>query len=346
MESKRIGKGKMAFLAFLVIAGIAIIANHKNTRYITDEGNVFGTYYHITYSYHRSLQTEIDRRLAMVDASLSPFNKRSIITAVNENRDVRVDTMFRHVFGIAQSVSEATNGAFDITVAPLVNAWGFGFAKKDSVTPAKIHKLLKTVGYRKVSLSEGGRVIKQNPATKLDCSAIAKGYGCDAVAALFNELGITDYLIEIGGEIVAKGKNAKNSLWSIGINRPVDDSTQVSNQIEAIVELTDCGMATSGNYRRFYYKNGKRYAHTIDPRTGFPVQHTLLSSTVIAGNCATADAYATAFMVLGVDSAKKVLEKHPELEAYLIYSDAKGGNGVWMSPALARRVSNAQSQGR
>lgn len=346
MESRRIGKGKIAFLAFLVIAGIAIIANRKNTRYITDEGSVFGTYYHITYSYNRSLQAEIDKRLAMVDASLSPFNKKSIITAVNENRDVRVDTMFRHVFGTAQSVSKATNGAFDITVAPLVNAWGFGFAKKDSVTPGRISELLKTVGYRKVSISEGGRVIKQNPATKLDCSAIAKGYGCDAVAALFNGLGITDYLIEIGGEIVAKGKNAQNSLWSIGINRPIDDSTQADNQIEAIVELTDCGMATSGNYRRFYYKNGKRYAHTIDPRTGFPVQHTLLSSTVIARNCATADAYATAFMVLGMDSAIKVLEKHPELEAYFIYSDAKGGNGVWMSPTLAKRISNAKSQGR
>ncbi len=346
MKSKRIGKGKIAFLAFLVIAGIAIIANHKNTRYITNEGSVFGTYYHITYSYNRDIQAEIDKRLAMVDASLSPFNKRSIITAVNENRDVRVDTMFRHVFSIAQSVSEATNGAFDITVAPLVNAWGFGFAKKDSVTPGKIHELLKTVGYRKVSLSESGRVIKQNPATMLDCSAIAKGYGCDAVAALFNELGIKNYLIEIGGEIAAKGKNAKNSLWSIGINSPVDDSTQVNNRIEAVVELTDCGMATSGNYRRFYYKNGKRYAHTIDPRTGFPVQHTLLSSTVIARNCATADAYATAFMVLGVDSAKKVLEKHPELEAYFIYSDAKGGDAVWMSPALYRRVNNAKTQER
>ncbi len=346
MKSKRIGKGKIAFLAFLVIAGIAIIANHKNTRYITNEGSVFGTYYHITYSYNRDIQAEIDKRLAMVDASLSPFNKRSIITAVNENRDVRVDTMFRHVFSIAQSVSEATNGAFDITVAPLVNAWGFGFAKKDSVTPGKIHELLKTVGYRKVSLSESGRVIKQNPATMLDCSAIAKGYGCDAVAALFNELGIKNYLIEIGGEIATKGKNAKNSLWSIGINSPVDDSTQVNNRIEAVVELTDCGMATSGNYRRFYYKNGKRYAHTIDPRTGFPVQHTLLSSTVIARNCATADAYATAFMVLGVDSAKKVLEKHPELEAYFIYSDAKGGDAVWMSPALYRRVNNAKTQER
>lgn len=342
MKSGRLGKGKIIFLVFLVIASAAVIISRNNTRYIYNEGNVFGTYYHITYSYNRDLQAEIDKRLAMVDASLSPFNKRSIITAVNENRDVRVDSMFSHVFNMAQTVSEATNGAFDITVAPLVNAWGFGFAKKDSVTSSAILNLLKTVGYRKVSLSDGGRVIKQNPETKLDCSAIAKGYGCDVVAALFNELGIKDYLVEIGGEIAAKGKNSKNALWSIGINRPVDDSTQVNNEIEAVVELSDCGMATSGNYRRFYYRNGKRYAHTIDPRSGYPVQHTLLSSTVIARDCATADAYATAFMVLGVDSAKEVLRNHKELEAYFIYSDEKGGYGVWMSPQLAARIAKAK----
>ncbi len=301
---------------------------------------MFGTYYHITYSYSHSIQQEIDKRLAMVDASLSPFNKRSIITAVNQNRDVRVDSMFRYVFNLAHEVSDNTNGAFDITVAPLVNAWGFGFEKKDSVNPNQIRELLQSVGYRKVSLSQSGRVMKQNPDTKLDCSAIAKGYGCDVVAGLFDELGIENYLIEIGGEIVAKGENAKQQKWSIGINRPVDDSLMVENKVAAVLELTDCGLATSGNYRRFYYKNGKRYAHTIDPRTGYPVQHTLLSSTVIAKNCATADAYATAFMVLGIDSAKIVLANHPELEAYFIYSDSKGGYGVWMSQKLSEQMAH------
>ena len=309
-------------------------------KYVTDEGKVFGTYYHITYSYSHSIQQEIDKRLAMVDASLSPFNKRSIITAVNQNRDVRVDSMFRYVFNLAHEVSGNTNGAFDITVAPLVNAWGFGFEKKDSVNSDQIRSLLQSVGYRKVSLSQSGRVMKQNPDTKLDCSAIAKGYGCDVVAGLFDELGIKNYLIEIGGEIVAKGENAKQQKWSIGINRPVDDSLMVDNKVAAVLELTDCGLATSGNYRRFYYKNGKRYAHTIDPRTGYPVQHTLLSSTVIAKNCATADAYATAFMVLGIDSAKIVLANHPELEAYFIFSDSKGGYGVWMSQKLSEQMAH------
>lgn len=328
------------FLAALIIGSVVIVSRHSNAKYVTDEGKVFGTYYHITYSYSHSIQQEIDKRLAMVDASLSPFNKRSIITAVNQNRDVRVDSMFRYVFNLAHEVSDNTNGAFDITVAPLVNAWGFGFEKKDSVNPNQIRELLQSVGYRKVSLSQSGRVMKQNPDTKLDCSAIAKGYGCDVVAGLFDELGIENYLIEIGGEIVAKGENAKQQKWSIGINRPVDDSLMVENKVAAVLELTDCGLATSGNYRRFYYKNGKRYAHTIDPRTGYPVQHTLLSSTVIAKNCATADAYATAFMVLGIDSAKIVLANHPELEAYFIYSDSKGGYGVWMSQKLSEQMAH------
>ncbi len=340
MKKRNLGILKLLFLVALIIGSVVIVSRHSNMKYVTDEGKVFGTYYHITYSYSHSIQQEIDKRLAMVDASLSPFNKRSIITAVNQNRDVRVDSMFRYVFNLAHEVSGNTNGAFDITVAPLVNAWGFGFEKKDSVNSDQIRSLLQSVGYRKVSLSQSGRVMKQNPDTKLDCSAIAKGYGCDVVAGLFDELGIKNYLIEIGGEIVAKGENAKQQKWSIGINRPVDDSLMVNNKVAAVLELTDCGLATSGNYRRFYYKNGKRYAHTIDPRTGYPVQHTLLSSTVIAKNCATADAYATAFMVLGIDSAKIVLANHPELEAYFIYSDSKGGYGVWMSQKLSEQMAH------
>lgn len=334
----RLTKGKLIFLAFLIVASMLIITRHSENRYIENQGNVFGTNYHITYSYTRDLQQAIDQRLGEVDASLSAFNKRSTISAINSGRSLRTDSMFRSVFRLAETVSANTYGAFDITVAPLVNAWGFGFQKHDSVTPAMIHQLLTTVGYRKVSLSPSGDVVKQNPHTQLDCSGIAKGYGCDQVAALFDSLGIKNYLIEIGGEIVARGKNKKNEDWTIGVNTPREDSVQVDNEIAAVLRLTDCGMATSGNYRRFYYKNGRRFAHTIDPRTGYPVQHSLLSSTVIARNCATADAYATAFMVLGVDSARTVLARHPELEVYFIYATPDGRYATWMSPALRRRV--------
>lgn len=333
-----LSKTKFAFLLLLIIGSVVIIVRHNSYKYIENEGTVFGTYYHITYSYSRDLQKEIEQRLNEVDYSLSPYNKRSIITAINENRSMKTDSMFRTVFRLAEEVSASTSGAFDITVAPLVNAWGFGFQKKDSVTPEMIRSMLSTVGYRKVSLSANGEVVKQNPAVQLDCSGIAKGYGCDEVAALFDSLGIKNYLIEIGGEIVARGKNKEKKDWTIGVNTPKEDSTQLCEQVAAVLSLTDCGMATSGNYRRFYYRNGRRYAHTIDPRTGYPVQHSLLSSTVIANTCARADAYATAFMVLGVDSAKAVLSRHPELEVYFIYTDSKGKYATWMSPALKRRI--------
>ena len=339
MKSRHTLAAFSAFAMIALAAGVFSLVRCGAGSYIADEGQVFGTFYHIKYEYPRSLQPEIEKRLAAVDASLSPFNAKSIITAVNNNRDVRVDSMFRTVFGIAREVSAETGGAFDITVAPLVNLWGFGFSHKDSVSDERVAQLLRTVGYRGVELSPGGRVMKRNPATQLDCSAIAKGYACDVVASLFGSLGIDNYLIEIGGEIVASGVNEKKAPWSVGINRPDDDSTSASVSaagMAAVLRLTDCAVATSGNYRRFYYRNGRRYAHTIDPRTGYPVQHTLLSSTVIAPDCATADAYATAFMVLGIDSAKQVLKRHPELNAYFIYSDHKGEYAAWATPGVAK----------
>lgn len=162
----------------------------------------------------------------------------------------------------------------------------------------------------------------------LDCSAIAKGYGSDVVARYLRSKGITNFMIEIGGEIVTSGKSEKRLPWKIGVTKPTDDSLNTNQELETVLNVTDKAMATSGNYRNFYYKGGKKYAHTIDPKTGYPVQHSLLSSTVLASNCATADAYATAFMVLGIDKAKVVLQKHPELMAYFIYAARRQDEGV------------------
>ena len=181
---------------------------------------------------------------------------------------------------------------------------------------------------------ENGKVVKQDSRVILDCSAIAKGYGSDAVARLFDRKGIRNYMIEIGGEIVVKGLSPKEQKWKVGINKPIDDSLNVNNEIQTILNVTDLGIATSGNYRNFYYKDGKKYAHTIDPHTGYPVQHSILSSTVLAKDCATADAYATAFMVLGLEQAKKILQSTPDIQAYLIYADEKGKNQVYTTPAL------------
>ena len=325
---------QLPFLLLLIIGTIYVIrSNNSAAPFQQEEGAVFGTFYHVTYQCDSSLQKEIDTELQKVDASLSPFNKESVISHINRNEDVPLDSMFTHVFLLAQEVSERTDGAFDITVAPLVNAWGFGFKNETNVTPEAIDSLLQFVGYGKIKM-EHGKVIKQDPRIILDCSAIAKGYGSDAVARLFDRKGIKNYMIEIGGEIVVKGHNPKKQTWKVGINKPIEDSLNRNNEIQTILNVTDAGIATSGNYRNFYYKGGKKYAHTIDPHTGYPVQHSILSSTVLAKDCATADAYATAFMVMGLEQAKKVLEANPGLQAYLIYADDKGQDQTYITPRL------------
>ena len=324
---------QLPFLAFLIIGTILIIRNQKSVPYQHSRGLVFGTSYSMTYQCDSDLTRQIEAELQKVDNSLSPFNKRSCISAVNRGENVEVDDMFREVFLLAERVSTETDGAFDITVAPLVNAWGFGFKHGTPPTKHSIDSLMATIGYNKVSLS-GNHVRKSDSRTMLDCSAIAKGYGCDVVARMLKSRGITNFMVEIGGEIVTSGINEKRVPWKIGVTKPTDDSLNVNGEIQTVLNVTDKAMATSGNYRNFYYKNGRKYAHTIDPKTGYPIQHNILSSTVIADNCATADAYATAFMVLGLDGAKKVLERHPELMAYFIYSDKNGKNTVWYSPSM------------
>ena len=337
MNNKRRLLWQLPFLAFLVIGTVIIVSRQQSTPYQHDRGMVFGTVYHITYQSSKSLQKDIEAELAKVDASLSPFNERSIITAVNENRDTVVNKMFSDVFALAMKISDSTNGAFDITVAPLVNAWGFGFKGGAMPSRHQVDSLKALVGYHKVSLTNG-RVSKTDPRIMLDCSSIAKGYGCDVVAKFLSAKGIDNYMVEIGGEIVTRGISEKRLPWKIGVTKPTDDSLNVNQEIQTIINVTDKAMATSGNYRNFYYKNGRKYAPTIDPSTGYPVQHNILSSTVIADDCATADAYATAFMVMGLDKAKAILSRHPELMAYFILASDDGTNKVWFSPSMKDKI--------
>ena len=329
---------QIPFLLFLVIGTVIIIKQQKNINYQHDEGFIFGTIYHITYHSDTNLKKEIEAELKKVDQSLSPFNKTSVISKVNRNENPVIDPMFKEVFLLAENISNETHGAFDITVAPLVNEWGFGFKKGVEPTRQVIDSLKYIVGYQKVKLTPKNYVQKQDPRIMLDCSAIAKGYGCDVVARLLRKNGINDYMIEIGGEIVTRGFNQKQEPWRIGVNKPTDDSLNTSQELQTVLNVTDIAMATSGNYRNFYYKNGKKYAHTIDPKTGYPVHHTLLSATVLAKDCATADAYATSFMVLGLEGAQKILQQHPELMAYLIYADKDGKNQTWYSPSLKSKI--------
>lgn len=318
-------------LIVLVVVGFA--ARKKNAEYQHDSGLVFGTSYNITYQSNDNLKPEIEKVLADVDASLSPFNEKSVITHVNRNEAVTLDDHFITVFRLSSEIYKDTEGAFDITVAPLVNAWGFGF--KNGTMPDKqaIDSLKQFVGFDKMKLQDG-KIIKTDDRLMLDCSAIAKGYGVDAVAKMLKSKGISNFMVEIGGEIVASGENPKGAPWRIGVSKPEDDSVSVSNDIQGIINISDKAMATSGNYRNFYYKGGKKYAHTIDPKTGCPVQHSILSATVVSDECAKADAYATAFMVMGLEKAKAVLARHKDMMAYFIYSDDKGNNKVWYSPSL------------
>lgn len=301
------------------------------------EGRIFGTFYHITYQYPQDIKDSLIAVMNEVDRSLSPFNEKSIITAVNLNQDIEVNEMFSDVFRIAKDINKQTNGAFDVTVAPLVNAWGFGFKDMGNVDDEQIDSLLQIVSMDKIWM-EGNKIVKSDQRIMLDCSAIAKGYGVDAVGKELERLGIKNYLVEIGGEVRMKGVNPSGAVWRVGINKPIDDATGEINEIEQVIELSNQSMATSGNYRNFYEKDGKKYAHTIDPKTGRPVQHNILSATVVTADCTTADAYATAFMVLGMDGAKDVLAHHPELSAYLIYTDSIGNYATWYSENMAKNI--------
>ena len=327
---------QIPFLVLLIVGTVLIIRQQHAMPYQKCAGSVFGTTYHITYQYDEDLQPELEARMKEVDNALSMFNKESIISKVNNNQPVELNEMFVEVFQQAQKISEDTNGAFDITVAPLVNAWGFGFKNEQMPDKHAVDSLMAIVGYQKVSY-DGKHIMKRDPRITLDCSAIAKGYGVDVVARLLEEKGIDNYMVEIGGEVVTHGISEKRVPWKIGVTKPTDDPLQEGNELQTVLNLTDKAMATSGNYRNFYYKGKRKYAHTIDPKTGYPVQHSILSATVLTNRCMRADAYATAFMVMGFEGAKKVLERNPDLMAYLIYDD-HGKMGVWYSPSLKDKI--------
>ena len=314
------------FLAFLIIGTIVILSQSKPAKpeYRKAQGLVFGTSYNITYLYNADLQPDIEHTLALVDSALSMFNPESTISAVNRSESIRVtDTIFLNVFRRAMEISKWTDGAFDITVAPAVNAWGFGFKHAQNVSQSTIDSLKEITGYWRVH-EQDGLITKDDPRIMLDCSAIAKGFGSDMVAQMLRSKGISDYMVEIGGEIVLSGHNPKGKDWNIGISKPVDDSLSLNNELQTVIPITDIAMATSGNYRNFYVKDGRKYAHTIDPHTCMPVSHSLLSATVFAQDCATADALATSMMVMGLDSTQALLSRHPEIQAYFIYQDSDG----------------------
>lgn len=325
-------KWHLPFLLFLIVGTVVIWrqGHPAPAPYQEEEGSIFGTVYHVKYQSDSLLTEDIKATLKAVDMSLSMFNEGSTLARINRNETVQADSLLRIVFLQSQQISQATDGAFDITVGPLVNAWGFGFKHGELPDSARVDSLRSFVGHRLVSMDEAGRMHKTDERMVLDCSAVAKGFGVDCVAGLLRDRGVKNFMVEIGGEIVVSGVNAKGKPWSIGISVPSETD---SDQTQSVMRITDAALATSGNYRNFYVtEDGRKLAHTIDPRTGYPVQHSVLSATVVAPTCAMADAFATAFMVLGIDGAQQVLEKHHELKAYLIHTDEDGQMNVWKSP--------------
>ncbi len=323
---------KIKLLLFLVAVVAFNGCEKAASKYIYNEGFVYGTIYHVVYESPegKDFQDELKEKLNGYNLIFSTYDENSVISKVNDNADVKLEPEFIACFNRAQEISQITGGAFDITCGPMVNSWGFGPEEKKKMTQEKVDSLKQITGYQKVRL-ESNKIIKEDPNMKLDMSAIAKGYTCDLIGDFLAKKGCENYMVEIGGEVVAKGKNEKGNIWTIGISKPDENAFFASGDYQAKIHLAEHAMATSGNYRNFYVEDGKKYAHTIDPKTGYPVQHSLLSATVLASDCMTADAYATAFMVLGLEQGIEIARLHEEIEVYFIFADDEGNNQVYMS---------------
>ncbi len=293
-------------------------------------GNAQGTYYSITYfdQQNRNFNRAFDSLLDAFDQSVSLWVPQSVLSRINNNDTaVIADKWFIDNFNLSQQVAKATDGAFDCTVEPLVSAWGFGFDESSQVDSVMVDSLMQFVGYKKVKL-EDGKIIKTDSRLKIDFNAIAQGYSVDVIATFLEGKGIKNYLIDVGGEVKAKGEKPEGLPWRVGIEKPAEHKED-DRVLKAVIGLHNKSVATSGSYRKYYEKDGLRYSHTIDPVTGFPVMHTLLSVSVVMDNTALADAYATSFMVMGFEKAKQYVEADSTMEAFFIYSDSTGKNKTY-----------------
>lgn len=331
---------------FISIIGLnALFAVTLNAQIdpVKIEGYAQGSTYHISYfdSQNRNLQPEIEKILQDFDKSVSTYLPTSIISKINAGqKNIKVDKYFIACFNKAKEVWKNTNGAFDPTVYPLVNAWGFGPGKKQKIESHAIDSILKFVGFQLIEL-KGNKVIKKDPRVALDFNAFAQGYSVDVVSAFLNSKGIMAYMVEIGGEVYAKGKKPNGSNWTIGIEKPIDNK-ETTNPLKAIVKLENLAIATSGNYRRFVIEDGVKYAHHLDPKTGYPTKNNLLSASIFSKECISSDANATGVLVMGLEKAKEFLNNHQELQAYLIYSDEQGNYQVYQTPGLSAFVTEAE----
>lgn len=320
------------FLVFLIFSCVL----HAQSDIIQLDGEAQGTYYHISYYdiQNRDFQFQIDSILRDFDQSVSTYQPNSIISRINRNeQNVVLDAYFIACFNKAKKIWANTGGAFDPTVNPLVNAWGFGPGKKEKIEQYKIDSMLAFVGFEKINVKRGKKIVKKDPRVTLDFNACAQGYSVDVISAFLRESGIKSFLVEIGGEVYAQGYQPHGESWTVGIEEPYDNKA-TENAYFATAKLENRAVATSGNYRRFIIENGVKYAHHIDPKTGYPTKNNLLSASVFSHECITSDATATGILVMGLNAAITYLDQHPEIQAYLIYSDEHGDYQVYKTSGL------------
>ena len=325
--------------AILLLTALLLLSGAcaRQGDYVRIEGFAQGSTYHVICHPVKgmnatSLQARFDARLQEIDQSLSGYNKGSLLSRLNAGEDLPLDGLFIECFERSKEIWAESGGAFDPSAAPLFDLWGFGFSNKGQVSDAAIDSILAFVGMDLLTLEErtdGTHLVKADPRCQLNFNAIAQGYSCDVVARILDSLGCSDYLVDIGREIRCKGRNAAGEKWRIGLDRPSDGNMEEGKDLQAILHVSDCGIVTSGNYRKFYVEDGRKYAHTIDPVSGRPVSHNLLSATVIAADATTADAYATWLMVIGLDRARQFLDDRPELEALLVYEQDGKMENYW-----------------
>jgi len=322
-------------ILFLIILLFFTSCKNQNKK-ISFSGEAQGGFYNITYydKQGRNFQKAVDSILDEINHTASMYEPSSILSKINKgDTNVNLNDDFIAIYNLATEISKKTGGAFDITVGPLVNVWGFGLKNRTRVDSAMIDSLLKYVGYEMTGI-KNNKFYKKYPEIQIDFNAIAQGYSVDKISLFFESKGINNYIVEIGGEVRAAGKKPDGSSWIVGIDKP-DDNLGAAHDLKAKVTLDNMSVSTSGNYRKFYIENGIKYSHTINTFTGYPVNHSLLSASVFHKNCATADAYATAFMVMGVEKAKEFLKKSDErIQVYLIYSDKDGKMQTYMSDGL------------
>lgn len=307
-------------LALPLIYTLLLTCASCNNKNHVNSGSVWGTTYRIVYNSPHDLGDSVIAVLNDVGQQFSMFSPTSLVSRINDNDDVKTSDSFRYLFGLSQHISQLSGGAFDPTVAPLTDLWGFGRIKTDSVTqpdPDAIRAAVETIGINRCRI-ENSKVIKPSPLTRFDFSSVAKGYGVDAVAEMLRRNGATDFLVEIGGEIVARGSNPAGRVWHVQIDAPLFDTPE--HVAMYVIPLENAAVATSGNYRNFKPSANGRIGHTLDPRTGYPVGSSTLSATIIAPDCATADALATACMVMPLDKAFEMIEGLPDVEALIAFA--------------------------